>query len=328
MQRWSVFLPIAVLCWLASILPAPAPLIYRPGEGWIYQRVGDEGGWMRDRARDQLEVAKQAFEARDYPTALNAARRVVRVWPLSDYAPEAQYYIGRCYEARGDYERAFREYQKVVEQYPKLGLFREVQERQFAIAEKYLGGKSFRLWNLIPIGRSMGRTADMFGKIVANGPYSDIAAAAQMRVGKAREKDGDFPLAVEAFERAADRFSDRQDVAAEALFRAGMAHRQQARRAEYDQGAAVAAIDTLTDFKTLFPGDPRGRDAAATIAELRAEQARGSFEIARFYERRQRHRAALIYYNEVLVLDPASEFARIARERIEALQAATPRAGS
>lgn len=326
MYRWSALLPLAALCWLATLLPAPAPLIYQPGEGWIYEKVGGEGKWTRTRAKDQLDVAKEAFAAKDYSTALKAARRTVKVWPLSDYAPEAQYYIGRTYEARGNYERAFKEYQKVVERYPKLDLFREVLDRQFAIAEQYLAGKSFRLWNLIPYGRSMDKTADMFEKIVANGPYSHIAPQAQLKVGEAREKGKDFPLAVKAYERAADRYSDRPAISAEALFKAGLAHRKQAKRAEYDQGAAGAAIDTLTDFTTLHPNDERVKQANATIAELRAEQARGSFEIARFYEKRQRARAAVIYYNEVLVLDPTSPLAQTARERIEALQKAPPAA--
>lgn len=326
MNRWFLLLPLVILGWLATLVPAPAPLIYQPGEGWIYERVGGEGEWTRTRAREQLEVAKEAFAAGDYSTALKAARRTVRVWPLSDYAPEAQYYIGRAHEARGNDERAFREYQKVVERYPRLELFREVLERQFAIAERFLGGKSFRLWNLIPYGRSMDKTAEMFEKIVANGPFSDIAPAAQLKVGEAREKGRDFPEAVEAFEQAADRYSDRPAVSAEALFRAGFAHRQQARRAEYDQSAAGAAIDRLTDFTTLHPNDERVAQANATIAELRTEQARGNFEIARFYENRQRPRAAVIYYNEVLVLDPTSALAQTARERIEALQTLPPAA--
>src|SRR5512139_1194919 len=76
---------------------SPAPLIYRPGEGWSYEAVGSEGKWQRTRAKDQLEVAQQAFDAKKYSLALKAARRVVRVWPVSDYAPQAQYLVGRCY---------------------------------------------------------------------------------------------------------------------------------------------------------------------------------------------------------------------------------------
>jgi len=53
---------------------------------------------------------------------------------------------------------------------------------------------------------------------------------------------------------------------------------------------------------------------------LKTEQARGSFEIARFYEKKHRWDGALIYYNEVLIKDPNSKYATEARERIDTLK--------
>src|SRR3954469_8448641 len=84
---------------------SPAPLVYRPGEGWTYEPVGGEGKWTRTRAKDQLDVAQAAFDQKDYSLALKASRRVARVWPLSDYAPQAQYLAGRCLEEKGDDEK-------------------------------------------------------------------------------------------------------------------------------------------------------------------------------------------------------------------------------
>jgi outer membrane protein assembly factor BamD len=321
MKCWSIRLLVAVLCWFGSLLHSPAPLIYTPGEGWTYEAVGSTGGWQRTRAKDQLEVAQQALEAKDYSLALKAARRTVRVWPLSDFAPEAQYIVGRCYEAKGQSERAFKEYQKVLEKYPRLTLFQEVLERQYQIAGLYLDGKWFKFWTYIPYGPSMEKTAGMYGKIVKTGPYSEVAPQAQLKIGEAREKQKDFPLAVRAFETAADRYNDRPAIAAEALYRAGMAHWKQAQKAEYDQSAAASAIATFTDFMTLFPNDSRVKECEKLIDGLHTEQARGNYEIARFYEKKHKYQGALVYYNEVLQVDPTSSFATDARERIDKLKA-------
>ena len=46
------------------------------------------------------------------------------------------------------------------------------------------------------------------------------------------------------------------------------------------------------------------------------EQARGSFETAKFYEKRKKWEAARIYYNDVLNKDPGSSYADEARVRI------------
>src|SRR5689334_2446308 len=145
MKRQFVWLLLAAVFVLGFPFRSPAPLIYRPGEGWTYEPVG-EGKWTRTRAKEQLDVAQEAFDKKSYGLALKAARRVVRVWPLSDYAPQGQYLVGRCLEAQGKDEKAFSEYQKVLEKHPKLTNYHEIIERQYNIANKFFAGKWFRLW--------------------------------------------------------------------------------------------------------------------------------------------------------------------------------------
>jgi outer membrane protein assembly factor BamD len=155
---------------------------------------------------------------------------------------------------------------------------------------------------------------------VKSGPYSEIAPQAQLRVGAAREKQQHYPEAVSAYERAADRYHDRPVIAADAQYRAGVAYQKQARTAEYDQGAAGKAIDTFKVFIEIYPNDNRVAEAQKAIASLKVEQARGSFQTAQFYEKYNKPGGALVYYNEVLLLDANSQFATEARQRIEAIK--------
>jgi tetratricopeptide (TPR) repeat protein len=202
MIRWSIRLFLILACVLSFPQHAPAPLIYRPGEGWTYEPVGSEGKWRRARAKDQLEVAQAAFDKKDYSLALKAARYVVKQWPLSDYAPQAQYLVGRCYEAKKQDEKAFKEYQQVLTKYPKHEKCEEVLRRQFEIANRFLGGQWFKLWGHIPFFPSMDKTADMFQKVVNNGAYSDVAPLAQLKIGEAYEKKKDYSEAAKAYELA------------------------------------------------------------------------------------------------------------------------------
>jgi outer membrane protein assembly factor BamD len=329
MNRWSVRLALITVCVLAFPFTSPAPLVYRPGEGWVYESVGGSK-WVRQRAKDQLDVAQSAFDGKDYSTAFKASRRTAKVWPLSDYAPRAQYLLGRCYEATHQDERAFKEYQKLIEKYPKAENYQEVLHRQFEIANRFLAGQWFKLWGYIPFFPSMDRTAGLFEKVIKNGPYSDVAARAQMNVGAAREQQVSFfnrvdPFreAVKAYERAADRYHDKPAIASEALFKAGFAYYKQAKKAEYDQSVAGQAISTFDDFMTLYPDDPRAREAQSLKGALKTEQSRGSFEVARFYEKKKRWQGALIYYNEAYLRDPNSQYAEQARQRIDAIKKRT-----
>lgn len=320
MNRRLACLVLIAACVVAYPFRSPAPLIYRPGEGWSYEAVGSEGKWQQPRAKDQLATAQAAFDKKDYGLALKAARRVTKVWPLSDYAPQAQYLVGRCYEEKGSDEKAFKAYQTLLEKYPKLDNFQDILRRQVAITDKFYAGKWFRLWGTIPLYPSMEKTAEMYDKVVKSGPYSDIAPQAQLKIGATREKQKNYPLAAKAYETAADRYNDRPQIAAEALYREGIANHKQALTAEYDQNTAGEAIAVFTDFMALYPNDPRVKETQKIIVALRAEQARGNFKIAKFYEKYKKWKGALVYYNEVLLQDPNSQYAPAARERIDEIK--------
>jgi outer membrane protein assembly factor BamD len=327
MRSW-----LARLLWIGGLLAfsvgSRADLVYRPGEGWTYETPGGGGKWVRERARDQLEVAQEAFKAKNYGTAIKAANRVVKVWPTSEpYAPEAQYLLGRCYVAKRNDEKAFKQYQKLVDFYPKSTHYEEVLREQFEIANRFLAGQWFRLWGFIPLFSSMDRTAQLYEQIIRNGPYSPVAPQSQLNIGVAREKQVNFfnridpfQSAVRAYETAADRYFDNKPVAAQATFKAGEAYYRLARKAEYDQSAAGQAISRFTDFIALFPNDPRVEEAQSMMATLRAEQARGFFELARYYEKRKVWAGALIYYNEAYSRDPRAPFAEQARQKIDEIR--------
>jgi outer membrane protein assembly factor BamD len=304
------------------LLPArsPAPLVFVPGEGWYYETAGETAKWQRARAKDQLDVAEQAFTNKDYTVTMHAAHRVLRVWPLSDYAPRAAYLVGRCFETQHKDEAAFNAYQEIITKYPKSGQYNEVLWRQYEIANRFLGGEWFKLWNLIPLYPSMDETAKLYDKIVTSGPYSDVAPHAQLRIGAAREKQKDYAEAVKAYDTAADRYHDQPTIASDAMYRSGLAWEKQADTAEYDQGAAAQAISSYTDFITFYPDDKRVADAQKAITKLKAEQVRGNFEIAKFYEHGHKWAGAVVYYNAVLQLDPNSPLAAQSRQRIDVLK--------
>jgi outer membrane protein assembly factor BamD len=295
MSRRSVCLLLISLGVALVPFRSPAPLVYTPGEGWTYEAVGGVGKWKRETAKEQMAVSQAAYDQKDYTLARKSSVRLIKTWPLSDYAPNAQYLVGLCYEADHDDERAFKAYQQVFEKYPRSDKLGDVMQRQYQIALRFLGGQRFKLFGLFPLFPDMDKTAEMFEKIVASGPYSAVGPSAQLRIGAARERQKNYPEAVAAYSK-------------------------QAQAAGYDQGTAGQAIATFTDFITLFPSDKRVAEAKRIITVLKEEQSRGNYMIATFYEGQKRWNGALIYYNEVLVQGADSRYASIARQRIDQIK--------
>jgi outer membrane protein assembly factor BamD (BamD/ComL family) len=70
----------------------------------------------------------------------------------------------------------------------------------------------------------------------------------------------------------------------------------------------------------LYPDDKRVAEAQKDIASLKTVQIAGNFKIAQFYENNKKWAGAVVYYNEVLQLDPNSSYAAPARQKIELLK--------
>ena len=176
-----------------------------------------------------MELGQAAFDQKDYGLAYKAARRTVLQWPFSDYAPKAQYLIGRCHEATQQDEKAFKAYQTLTERYPKVENYDEVIQRQFGIANRYLAGQWFKLWDVVPFFPSMDKTIKMYEQIIKNGPYSEVAPSAQLNIGQAHENKmiSDYTSAAKAYERAADKYADQKE-GTDALYRVGETYYKQA----------------------------------------------------------------------------------------------------
>ncbi|MBU6411376.1 MAG: tetratricopeptide repeat protein [Verrucomicrobia bacterium] len=316
-RRW-LFLPLLFI----ALLPfrAPAPLYYSPSQGWYYAPYGQKAAWVRQRADQELAIAEQAFANGDYSLALKASRRVVNVWPLSDYAPRAQYLMGQSLEMQNRDQLAFIAYQTIVQKFPSSPAYHAVLWRQFDIANRFLNGEFFRIWGILPLYRSMDQTAALFGQVVTNGPYSDIAPYAQFQIAAAREKQKDYEDAVAAYQTAADRYYNQPLIAASALYGEALNYQKQAETAEYDQGTAEKAIASYTDFIALYPSDPRVPRAQKAMDDLRAVRVSGDFKIAQFYLRNHQWAGAVVYYDAILQLDPNSPYAAPARREIELLK--------
>ena len=63
--------------------------------------------------------AKQAFDQGDYESAREKFQKLIKKYPKSKNADNAQFWIGEIYYHEKWYEKAILEYQKVIEKYPK-----------------------------------------------------------------------------------------------------------------------------------------------------------------------------------------------------------------
>jgi tol-pal system protein YbgF len=69
--------------------------------------------------QDAYMKAFGLFSTNDYKGAIDAFESFIKTHPASEYAGNAQYWIGECYYTKGDFKKALEAFNKVLDVYPK-----------------------------------------------------------------------------------------------------------------------------------------------------------------------------------------------------------------
>ena len=272
---------------------------------------------------DAETSAEQMALAREYEKegSLRAARRaydaLVREWPHSKEAMDAQYAVARIFEESGNLKEAFDEYQYLVAHYAGLFSFDEVQDRQWRIANALLNeGRSFLGIDLGPGAEERER----FEKMVCNAPRSPRVPEMMLVIGGMREDEKDYKEAISVYDGLLNRFPKSPQAPTAAYLDAKCRYLLSLENDDNEDRCR----NSLAFFKSLLermPNHPSKDDLLfwqGKLQELLLEQ---NYQQAIFYERR-RPAVAESAYTRFLSEFGTSKYAEDIKSRLEALRAA------
>jgi outer membrane protein assembly factor BamD len=308
---------LPALIWCASPGPAAGSVIFKPGQKAKYLAPGEEE--MGGNAQELYAKAQEAEKNGDLHGAIKIYSRLVRRHPKDTLAPKSLYRMGQLQEQRHDYLKAAQSYDVLAEKFPKSEHFDDSIEALFRIGEMYLAGRKIKILG-IPFKASMNEAANIFSAIVRAAPYGKYAARAMFDVGRAREKQGNNEAALTAYQGVVEKFPT-DPLAVDAQYQIGYIWSQAARSGTYDPNAAAKAKTGFEDFLYRHPNSEKSAQARENLKKLEHKQTSTSYEIARFYDKQKQYRAAAIYYNDVIRLQPDSHEGDRAKKRISELRA-------
>jgi outer membrane protein assembly factor BamD (BamD/ComL family) len=270
-------------------------------------------------ATDQMKHARTLADGGRLRKAANAYQALVYAWPDSTLAPQAQWALAEIMEQRGKYERAFQEYQYLVDYYPGQFDYPAVLDRQFKLATLLMTDRKARFL-FFPGFQAPERALPLFEQIVRNAPSWDRSAKAQLNVGIIHELNEEPEDAIAAYEVFQYRFPLSAD-APEAAFRGAKCLHEVFRQRPNDENACNAARAALVHFISAYPEDHRVAEARGHLNALNAHQAGLAFQRATYYDTiARRPAAAIIAYEEFLRNYPSSANAETAQARLAALR--------
>jgi outer membrane protein assembly factor BamD len=316
-----MFRPLSALMLVvsASLLVPPsgeAAVIYRSGEGWSVE--GDPGSKLEGSSAEQMRKAENLEASGDLNGAFKAYQGLVKNYSKSALAPKAQRKVGMLLEQRGDYDKAFNAYSTYLEKYASGSDFDGVVESMFNIGKLFLDGQKKKLFG-VPIAPSMDRAKQMFEEIVKRAPYSKWAPVAQFNIGQAAEKQGDYPGAIDAYRKVVNKYPN-DAIADDAQYQIGYVLMRESNEGSYDKANAARARESFEDFINRYPNSEKVPQAKQNMEQLAGGAVKGKLDVAKFYDKQKQYKAAVIYYNDVIQLQPGTPDAEYAKNRIEILK--------
>ncbi len=254
---------------------------------------------VKDTPQEQLQVGLDLYEAKEYKKAIREFEKLLKHYPRARQAPDAQFTIGKCFEAQGALYRAFKEYQIVVDKYPFSELSADIVQKQYDIGLRLLDGESKGKGFLGAFTGSEHDIIDVFKAVIKNAPYGDLAAPSQYKIGLYLLEKRLYQEARDEFEKVINDYSE-SEWAKAAKYQIAVTDAHRSTSAEYDQKVTQAAIEEFNDFVESYPEAELSQEAKRQIRELREKEAENSYQVAQFYEKQKNYKAAKVYYQVVV----------------------------
>ncbi len=297
--------------------PAQGVWIWTPQtRRWVNPKTA-----AKDSPRAQMDWAVGFFENGRYERSAKEFLRLVRSYPRSELAPEAQYLAGISYEMLDRSVDAFGCYKKLVEVYPFSARFKDAIEREFLIAEAFFSGKRVRILGPVRVPASLDKAIEIYQHVVDQAPYGDYGAKTQFRLGECYRKQQRFEEASRAFQRIVDEYPS-SPLVEEAKFNVAFCANRLSLKPSYDQSATDEAINWYQDFIASHPESDLVPEAKESLRHLQEFKAQGLFQVAHFYETQGKPSSAVVYYQQITDQYPDSSVAAQAVAKLSELEQA------
>jgi len=278
-----------------------------PAFGSLRAQQPSTVGEYNDEAAGYFQQAQDWEASGDTKRAIASYRSLVREYPLARSASASQFRLGELYDSLGNSKRAFDAYQKLLENYPQSREFDRAVDAQVAIADALMDRRRYE------------QAAEMYTSILGTAPYAKFAPTVQFKLGQAYENNKDYDKAISAYQTILDRYPD-SSMAADALYQIGYVQFTEAEGRSRDLSAAIDAKNTFEEFLYAFPKSEKAAQARENLDTMSGRESFDLLSIAKFYDRTNDYRAAVVYYSDVVRRQPGTPDADLASARIEEIR--------
>ncbi len=274
----------------------------------------------RDTPAEQFAYAKELAENNDFKKACKMCDALVREWPASPEAPQAQLMFAMLLaKSLEDYDEAFEQLNYLLDFYPRACAYAELVEYQYKLTNLMLRERKTFLGMSFTSLRILRQHYEM---IVRRAPGAKYVPEAMLKIADLREQDQHYEEAVLVYAALMNRFPSSPEARVAAYLQA-KARMWLVRRLAYNLARCKDTAGYLQLTLKRQPDHPQAEEMKTWLDELRSYMAEDAYARAKFYDSRQRtSHAAAAAYERFLEEYPESAHAEEASRRLDELHGA------
>ena len=293
-------------------------------------RLKDGEKWESVTANPQEQYALKVAELKDLgrtgesDAVADALAQLKEEFPQY-IGPDLDLFIeGEVQYWKDRYAKAMKQYEKLLKDYPGSEFSPAVLEREYDMAQAYLGGRKksvlglFRIRGYAEGVEMMERLSDRAGLDEPNG----VGLRAAVAVAEHYEAREHYLEAYLKWSEIAS-YWETGPVGKRALLRMAennlLAYNEPSpkRRPLLDASKLVTAKTYYEKYAALYPGEIRRHNLREKIEEIDEQMAHKQFTIGQYYQRVNKTTAANLYFDMVIQNWPQTEAAKMAQRALE-----------
>jgi len=302
----------------------------RYGERLLYDPV--QGKWLpvaspaAGTEAGELELALTELAQNKPKKARARLKKWLKRYPGSPRRPEALMALADAELALGNRMKAYRTYEKILDEYPGRESDERILRREFAIAVAFLAGVKQKFLGM-RLFSAYDEALDMLDRITMRAPSATLAEEAIKAKAEYFYRTGQFELAEAEFGRLAQDFP-RGRYYRYALLIAARAALARFPGLAFDDSALLEARERFITLKDQFPDLAAQEDVDAVIRRIEETMARKQLMVAQWYRKQGRQRSAAFYCEDILERWPQTAAAAEARDLLARLTGGSPNQAS
>jgi outer membrane protein assembly factor BamD (BamD/ComL family) len=315
---------LAMVCLTAVAAVCGSQAFAQESYEWTGGKWAEAAKPVEGTPEGELALVRELFDNGEYGKCVNAAGKFRERYPAQAACEEVYYIAGRAELGLGRHYQAYEWFERQLDQFPSGPYCDRALEREFEVAEAFLGGQKRIVLKFMRLP-AKDEAVEILTRIAEHAPGTQLSERALLRIADHHFDNRRWVEAAEAYD-ALLLMSRKSAQAPYATLQAARATYNSYGGVWFDDTPLLEAEQRFGNFAENYPAAAEQFNVSQILDDITSERAHRLHATGEFYERTQRPKAAVFYYERIVEFYPQTHWAEIAREALARLGQDVPAA--